>query len=306
MRRNRAPLLVLALVVGACSSDIPSEPSGLKRAGVGAASLEDDAIQKLGDQVNAALELQGANYRVAQAEWLGANELGRVVFFSDRGNKQLPVDFVPNDPRRGGGSAISYIIDQTEGSVDGLTVAQTSAAIDRAMATWDSQKCSQGLTIPRVPDQPNDIGVVEFLNGLGGSPIVYADLQHTGWLPPGILPPRVLAVTFTFIFVDANGPTDIDNNGSIDAAFREVLYNDHPTIVWRIDADVDVETVALHESGHGLSQEHFGAAFATIENGKLHFSPRAVMNAGYSGVQQALTGSDAGGHCSNWGSWPLN
>jgi hypothetical protein len=64
--------------------------------------------------------------------------------------------------------------------------------------------------------------------------------------------------------------------------------------------------VALHESGHGLSQGHFGKAFGTDANGKIHFSPLAVMNAAYSGVQQDLKGSDNAGHCSVWASWPNN
>ena len=39
-------------------------------------------------------------------------------------------------------------------------------------------------------------------------------------------------------------------------------------------------------------------------NGRLHFAPRAVMNAAYGGVLQELTGSDIGGHCSLWAAWP--
>jgi hypothetical protein len=31
--------------------------------------------------------------------------------------------------------------------------------------------------------------------------------------------------------------------------------------------------------GHGLGQPHFGTAFQTLANGKLHFAPRRVMNA---------------------------
>jgi hypothetical protein len=58
--------------------------------------------------------------------------------------------------------------------------------------------------------------------------------------------------------------------------------------------------------GHGFGQAHFGAAFQTGANDKLHFAPRAVMNAAYSGVQQSLTGTDRGGFCSMYGSWPNN
>jgi hypothetical protein len=57
--------------------------------------------------------------------------------------------------------------------------------------------------------------------------------------------------------------------------------------------------------GHGLSQDHFGKIFRT-KNGKLHFAPLAVMNAVYYDVQQELKGTDVGGHCSIWGSWPNN
>ena len=65
-----------------------------------------------------------------------------------------------------------------------------------------------------------------------------------------------------------------------------------------------MERVALHEAGHGISQAHFGAAFATDANGKLHFSPRAVLHAPVSGVQRNLAGTDRGGHCSILESWP--
>lgn len=272
-------------------------------------ALADDvaAVTALGDAANAQLESGGYGFRVAYAEFLTADDsgtIGQTVFFNNRGNKQLTAHFVPADPRRGGGTAITYTIDQTEGTVDALTQAQTNAAIGRAMTTWDNVQCST-LPIIAVGNPGTDIGVVEFLNGLGGSPFFFADLTHAGWLPAGILPPNVIAATFTFIWVDGLGnPTDIDNNKLADVAFREILYND--AFNWQINANIDVETVALHEAGHGLSQGHFGKAFSTTANGKLHFSPRAVMNAAYSGVQQEIDQNDSAGHCSIWGSWPNN
>ena len=54
----------------------------------------------------------------------------------------------------------------------------------------------------------------------------------------------------------------------------------------------------------GLSQAHFGKLFRTDANGKLHFTPRAVMNAGYTGIQQQIGKTDNAGHCSNWANWP--
>jgi hypothetical protein len=257
--------------------------------------------------INAQLEASGSNYRLDQVEYLTNAEsgaIGQTVFFNNRGNKQLPAHFVPGDPRRDGRTNITYIADNSEGAVDALTPSQTSAAFDRAMATWNGVNCSS-LAITRLAPSEEDIGFIEFVNGLGGDPNLFADVVHAGWVPAGTLPPNVIAATFTVIFIDdAGAPTDIDGNGLPDVATREILYHDN--FVWQINANIDVETIALHEAGHGLSQGHFGKAFVTNSNGKLHFSPRAVMNAAYSGVQQQLAGTDNGGHCSIWGSWPNN
>lgn len=239
------------------------------------------------------------------------DELGRTVFFSDRGNGQLAHDFVPGDPRRRAGATnITYHIDQTRPSAD-VPAASSEAAIIRAMATWDAETCSS-LGLTKVPFAGFQTGFVASLFGFGGTPDYIADVNHAGWLPGAffdLLAPDggdfILGVTFTLIYIDADGnPTDIDNNGKIDVAFREIYYNDNFT--WAIGSTFDIETVALHEAGHGLSQAHFGEAFRTEANGMIHFAPRAVMNAAYSGVQTELTGTDHSGHCSNWGQWPNN
>jgi hypothetical protein len=294
--------LIAALVLPSINSVESKQPASRTQS-------TSQQIMDLMTQMNANLEANGADHRVEYAEYLtsaDSNEAGQTVFFNDRGNKQLGSHFVPGDPRRGGRTNITYLVDQTEGAIDGLTVAQTTAAIDRAMATWNDVNCST-IPITKLPDIPGlDLGVVEFLVGLGGSPFFLADITHAGWLPGGVLSPNVIAVTFTFIFISGPGgpPTDIDNNNKFDVAFREILYNN--AFLWRINGNIDVETVALHESGHGLSQDHFGKAFITGSNGKLHFAPRAVMNAAYSGIQQDIKGTDNGGHCSIWAKWPNN
>ena len=305
MRRKIMPLIV-AVVTALCVS-LPVTGSGVGTQPLPAQTLSTaEQLQALMTQVNDQLAASGAGYMVDYAEYITPNdsgEVGQVVFFNNRGNRQLGAHFVPGDPRRGGGSNITYTVDQTEGAIDGLTTAQTTAAIDRAMATWDGADCST-IPIDGVASPGGDLGVVEFLNGLGGSPFIAADITHAGWLPGGILAPNVIGVTFTFVFVDGGGPTDIDNNGKADVAFREILYNN--AFTWAINGNIAVETVALHEAGHGLSQAHFGKLFQTTQNGSFHFAPRAVMNAGYTGVQQELNGTDGAGHCSIWGSWPNN
>ncbi len=113
-------------------------------------------------------------------------------------------------------------------------------------------------------------------------------------------------MTFTFIWVDdvTKIPTDIDNNKKADVAFRETYFNN--AFPWGINTayPIDVESVVLHEAGHGLSLGHFGKLFRTDANGQLHFAPQAVMNAGYVTVQQNLTTTDTGAFCSIWSSWP--
>jgi hypothetical protein len=79
--------------------------------------------------------------------------------------------------------------------------------------------------------------------------------------------------------------------------------------LWADDGDpisgIDVQSVAVHEIGHSLSQAHFGKVFYK-KNGDIKASPRAVMNALYTSPFKELTGTDKGGHCSIWGEWPNN
>lgn len=275
---------------------------------------------------NAQLAANGKNYRIEMAETITnveSNEAGRLLLFSNRGNKQLSFDFVPGDPRRialgtgGPGTSITFAVDNVNLTPDIAGTGELNE-IRAAMATWENVKCS---TIPLI-DRGNtgaDVGLIQRLTGFGGTGGIAADIQHAGFLP-GVFftsvlgSPNILGVTFTFIWVDGNGnPTDIDNNGHGDTAFREIYYNDGFT--WEIDPNdipgdgrFDIQTVALHEAGHGLSQAHFGDAFRSLAPGntRIQFAPLAVMNAGYVVGQQQLAGTDTGGHCSNWASWPRN
>lgn len=275
-----------------------------------AADATADFQSKL-DSLNASLAAEGEGVRVLQIEWMTSDEgdgeeAGNTVFAFNVGNKQLGADYVPFDPRRSWNisDTISYLVDQSDGATnDGLTNAQTEAAIDRAMATWDVATTSSAAPMVKAEDIGADVDLIDFFLGFGAPGGEVADLVHAGWVPAGIFPNNVIGVTFTLVWVDGGGnATDINQDGKSDVAWREIFYND--AFVWRINANIDVETVALHEAGHGLSQGHFGQIFRTDANGKIHFSPRAVMNAAYGGVIQDLTGTDLSGHCSIWGDWP--
>lgn len=277
-----------------------------------------DQAQQMMADLNTELAAMGLDMQVAVIEYLTSgdgDEIGRTVFFSDRGNKMLGSDWVPGDPRRGGGTDITWIIDEFDFTLDVSSVAVSSAAITRAMDTWQAETCSD-IPLTSKGTTASDAGVIQWIFGFGGSPPfpIPADVVHAGWLPGAffdILAPGggsfILAVTFTSIWVDVSDPaniipTDIDHNFRTDTASREIYYNDN--FPWADGNHFDIETVALHEVGHGLSQGHFGEVFLSPGNNRLHFDPRAVMNASYSGIQTELTGTDAGGHCANWASWP--
>lgn len=264
-------------------------------------------------EINETLAAMGMDVRVEYAEYITSTdgpEFGQTIFANNRGNKQLSSDWVPGDPRRGGFTDITWITDTFDSCAD-VTTQEMEDAINRAMNTWQEVQCS-AIPLTAFGSFPVDLGYVQFLVGMGGVPGWAADFTQAGWLPRVFFDivggpgggDYILGATFTFIWVDSGVPTDIDGNGKNDVAFREVYYNDE--FDWAIDANFDIETVVLHEAGHGLSQGHFGKIFRDAGQQKLHFSPRAVMNAAYSGIQQELTGTDVGGHCSNWGSWPNN
>ncbi len=251
-------------------------------------------------------------YTVAMAEYLTdgeSEELGNTIFFNDRGNKQLDFDFVPGQSLDGT-DAISYYIDETRASAD-IPASLSTAAIVRSMNTWEGVSCSD-LGLYRTPGDGRATGYYGALLGYGGSYRYVADVVHAGWLPAGFfdrVAPNgsrsILGVTFTIVFINADGtPQDADNDGKGDVAWREIYYNDR--FSWGDGSGIDIETVSLHESGHGLSQAHFGKGFRKKKTGEVHYAPRAVMNATYSGLQTDIKGTDNGGHCSNWANWPNN
>jgi hypothetical protein len=249
-------------------------------------------------------------YALYKAEYYTSgigNKVGNVVYFNHRGKKHLETDFVPfiNED---GTSDISYYVDNNRPSEE-LNTTISESAIGRAMNTWDKLACSN-LGMTKVPFDGRSAGFITALYGYGGNYDYVADIYFGGWLPweffDQLTPDggfNILAITFTLIYLDESGAaTDLDNNGKFDTAWTEIYFND--AFTWNDGNIYDVETVALHEAGHGLGQGHFGKAFTTLKNGKFHFAPQAVMNSAYTDVQTKISGTDLAGHCSNWANWP--
>ncbi|SFT54853.1 hypothetical protein SAMN04489724_1272 [Algoriphagus locisalis] len=248
------------------------------------------------------LELVSAEYITAPE----SDKAGQTVIFNDRGNKQLEFDFSPV-AKLNGIADISYYVDQVRPGTD-LDLSTKEAAIDRAAATWDAVSCSD-FGLYKVAGLPLPIGIVAAQLGFPSVAGYIADVNHAGWMPASFfdfLAPDgsqfILGVTFTLLLVDENGDNvDTNGDGKLDVGLREIYYNDN--FFWGDGDLVDVESIALHEMGHGLSQGHFGKAFIK-KKGDIQFAPKAVMNASYTGVQTAIKGTDNGGHCSIWGDWP--
>jgi len=223
--------------------------------------------------------------------------------------------WVAGDERRAAdGNNITYLVDQSDGATaSGLTNAQTEAALDRALATWNADKCLKKTNLIKRADSGADPDIFDAFFGFGGfgDPFL-ADIVEAGWLPKAFFDAvggpggghGILAFSVSFIFVDGNGnPTDINGDNYLDTALNEVYYNDNfgnpggsrPGNPWGINIalpGIDVETVGLHENGHSLGIGHFGPP------------PDAVMNPVYAGIRHTPLAVDDGGMCAVWGSWP--
>jgi len=226
--------------------------------------------------------------------------------------------FVENDPRRASPpNTITYLVDGSDGAAFGFDPARvlvvlpnavTEPEIDAAMAAWDDFQCN-GPNVTKVSDPGEDPDWLD--NIFAGTPVnpavPYADVVHAGWLPATFfdrLRPNggsfLLGFTVTFTFLNPDGTrSDIDRDGRPDAAWREIYYNRGFT--WGTGGNLlndDIQTVAIHESGHAFGLGHFGKV--TEKDGIFHFSPRAAMNAVVPPEDREIYGTDIASFCSVW------
>jgi hypothetical protein len=281
------------------------------RAPVASAQEGDPNVLALMQQVNAQLASMGLNVAVQEVSFFtigGGRPADRILHGDTR--------WVAGDPRRAAdGNNITYLVDRSDGATaSGLTSAQTEAAIDRALATWQRESCLKKVRLVKRADTGADPDILDFFFGFGGfgTPFL-ADIVEAGWLPRAFFEliggpgggRGIIAFTIGFIFVDpvTGLPTDINGDNYFDFAFAEVYYNDNfgnpagdlPGLPWGINVGlpgIDVQTVALHENGHALTLGHFGPP------------PAAVMNPVYAGIRQSPLPTDHAAMCSVWGSWP--
>lgn len=311
MRRSAIRLCLLgAFALTACQDtsdpDLQNTPSAPRFA---KARTSDPLVQKM-HEINRTLRTRGLGLAVEQIEFITIGR-GR----PSARIHQTGLRWVPGDPRRvAQGADITYLVDQSDGATtSGLTNAQTEAAIDNSLDTWDGSKSLKKVDIVKRADPGTDPDIFDSFFGFGGfgNPFL-ADIVNAGWLPRAYFEAvggpgggrGILAFSVSFIFIDGSGnPTDINGDNYLDTALNEVYYNDtfgdpaadRADRPWGIDAPppgIDVETVAFHENGHSLGLGHFGQP------------PRAAMNPVYAGILQGPLPIDAAGMNAVWGSWP--
>lgn len=315
--------VVAATTLAACASESagPADAPALAKT-----TATGQGISPILDSINQVLTARGVVVNIAKAEFVLANKpgfdaAGQVVFANNRA-KRLGSRWVAGDPRRpSNGGELSFLNLTPFMFANGdPTPFDGSNAVNSSFATWDNQTCSTlGLVQTGWDGTFNPSGIIpsNFL-GLGALPVdpLRASINTIGFLDPFffevVLGPgssqNVLGVTFTFNFINpADGSaTDINGDGYLDTALKEIWYNN--AFTWAtsgLDEDgIDVESVTLHENGHALELGHFGKIFGTLGNLRLHVAPRAVMNAAILGTLRSPLGTDNAAFCGVWANWP--
>lgn len=172
---------------------------------------------------------------------------------------RITYSFAPDGTNIGG---IPNTLNATLAS-QGITTAVWHQQIQRAAATWAA---ATGLNIVEVSDDGTSFGAP---GNQQGDPR-FGDIRIGGiGLPPGVL-------AGTFSIPPFNGGT----------IAGDITFNTNQT--WRINNDVDLLTVAIHEFGHALGMDHSDIWYAD-------------MFGGYNSRKPTLTADDIAGIKSIYG-----
>ena len=260
-----------------------------------------------------------------------------IIVSQDVGNQAFPYQWVENDARRhsADGLTLYYRIDLTE-LPPGITVAETEAAIEAAVATFNGERCARNLELVRVDSDPGaDLGWVQrqVLGGDAGSDQPRADITFAGWVGDefwpaigfpdamGLAVPVLPSTDGTSLIwgLDAFDPdqpaTDINSDRKRDLFATEIYFRRNANYV--VDDDdlgntlfyIDLESIVLHELGHALGMDHFGRTSVILdENGELvdvviNENSGNVMNTSNFFVRRSLSGSDRASFCGLYGNW---
>jgi hypothetical protein len=174
---------------------------------------------------------------------------------------RITYSFVPDGTNVGGVSSSLY---STLNTVAPTTTWQ--AAIEKAAAIWSSYA---NINLAQVSDSGAAIG----------TPGNQQDDARFGDIRIAMIPQSSGALAFTLLPPPYNGGT----------AAGDIVFNTN--VAWKVNSNIDLETVALHEFGHALGMDH--SAVTT-----------AVMYAYYNNIKQNLVSDDVSGIQSIYGAYP--
>jgi len=282
-------------------------------------STKSSSTLSIFQQINASLD----GYEIAQVEIYGAptsaGDVDAVTVIpipsASSTDYRTGFRFFPNDPRRDNRNNLTYVtVSEFATSANGVA---SEDVFDDMYNIWENETYCNTVSINKQAFSLAAEGLPSTILSFGGEPLgPVADHNIIGFIPDFLFqaigaPPGVLAVNFSFAFIDENGNrTDTNNDGKFDTSHTETWFNDG--VLWSTDGATgtfDINSVALHEFGHSVGHGHSGTLLASFdENGQftgdLQYTPRNVMNASYIGPKTSLSGDDQSIYCENFSAWP--
>jgi hypothetical protein len=250
------------------------------------------------------------------------------LYVADR-TLRLPTQFVSSYPRRRTEEGLEWTFDTRRAQaltlVNGIPQILTPAdAVNQtrlAVNSWISLPCYAAYfaetPYPLAPGFENIEWVDDFY--LGAEPQRFrpvAEVTVGGFLPASFFRQtcpasgdNILGVAYQFAFYDreTGRPTDIDRNGKLDGFWSEIYFN---ALHYWGDATApgvdpfsvfDLQTVALHESGHTFGLGHFGHTFQN--HGGFQVAGYNIMSQVYPGPVRTVSGIPTATFCGLYDNW---
>eukprot|EP01083_Nonionella_stella_P152384 488364_1 len=233
-------------------------------------------------------------------------------YLSSNPHCRQSAQWVPNDDRRHDDNGLDFFVHIDDTQIpSSLNQTEVITAIKNAVHTWDTIPCSKNKFDLIISDEykGKDVGYAEYLmsGGQSGLNRTVRDIVFGGFVPSNLFGDGSETVGAATVLFDFEDQIMYENQGEISSA--EIYFNNN--FSWGIleesvNGIFDIETVALHELGHALSQSHFhppGKIISSANGMKPNDANDVVMAPLYFGVNHDLAGVDIGGHCSEWANW---